>query len=125
MLLKEIHVRAVLVLLWAFALTMALSPRPPELPTDLLSDKAQHMLAFAVLTALARVGFGKLPDRLILVRMSLAGAAIEVLQAIPALHRDCDWRDWLADTLAVAAVLLVMRCLPWRKLMAQPADQGL
>ncbi|MFA7604451.1 MAG: hypothetical protein WCY29_15740 [Novosphingobium sp.] len=119
--LKEIHVRAVLLLLWAFALAMALNPRPPELPTDLLNDKSQHMLAFAVLTAFARAGFGKLSDRLILVRMSLAGAAIELLQAIPALHRDCDWRDWLADTLAVAAVLLVMRCLPWRRLVTQPA----
>ena len=46
------------------------------------------------------------------------GALIEVFQAIPALHRDCDWRDWLADTLAVAGVLLVLRLVPWRKLTA-------
>jgi hypothetical protein len=76
------------------------------------------VLAFAVLAVVARLGFSRAPDRSILERMSFAGALIEMLQAIPSLHRDCDWRDWVADTLAVAAVLAVMRVLPWRRLVA-------
>ena len=35
-------------------------------------------------------------------RLSFLGALIEVLQAIPELHRDCDIRDWIADTAAIA-----------------------
>lgn len=118
---REIHVRVLLVALWCFTLTMALLPKPPKLPIDQMGDKFEHILAFAVLGALARIAFGRASDRLILERMSFAGALIELFQSIPALHRDCDWRDWVADTLAVAAVLLVLRLLPWRRLVGQAA----
>jgi hypothetical protein len=37
--------------------------------------------------------------------LSAFGAIIEVLQAIPALNRDSDPVDWLADTVAAALVL--------------------
>ena len=42
-------------------------------------------------------------------RLSIHGALIEVLQSIPALHRDCDIMDWVADTAVVIGVLLVVR----------------
>ena len=113
--LKEIHVRAAFYALCVFALTMALLPKPPLLPTAELGDKFQHVLAFTLLAVFARLGFGQAPDWLILERMSFGGALIEVFQAIPALHRDCDWRDWVADTLAVTTVLLILRLVPWRR----------
>ena len=48
-------------------------------------------------------------------RLSFLGAMIEVAQAIPALHRDCDIRDWVADSLAILAVTLVANLLmQWR-----------
>jgi hypothetical protein len=93
----------------AFTLFMALTPKPPHLPTDAFGDKFEHMLAFAVLAFLARFAFRSITDWVILVRLSLLGALIEVLQAIPALHRDSDWRDWLADTVAVGLALIAMR----------------
>ena len=34
---------------------------------------------------------------------------IEVIQAIPSLHRDCDWHDWLADTIGVMVSLGIIR----------------
>jgi hypothetical protein len=37
---------------------------------------------------------------------------IELVQAIPALHRDSDVKDWIADTLAAGVVLLFVR--RWR-----------
>ena len=40
---------------------------------------------------------------------------IEVLQSIPALHRDCDIRDWIADTVAIAVVLLIVGALSRRR----------
>jgi len=44
--------------------------------------------------------------------LSLVGAVIEVIQAIPALHRDSDVLDWLAVTIAVGSILLLVR---WRR----------
>jgi hypothetical protein len=92
-----------------FTIFMALTPHPPSLPIDRLGDKFEHMLAFATLAFLARFAFRAMSDWAILIRLSVVGIAIEVLQAIPSLHRDCDWRDWLADTIAVAVVLTVAR----------------
>ena len=41
----------------AFTLFMALSPKPPHMPTDRFGDKFEHVLAFATLTFLARLAF--------------------------------------------------------------------
>jgi hypothetical protein len=103
------RMRVLFVLALAVTLFFALVPHPPHLPIDRFGDKFEHVLAFAVLALLARLGFTAVADAAILVRLSLLGATIELLQAIPVLHRDCDWRDWLADTIAVAVVLLVLR----------------
>ncbi len=99
-----------LTLFWAalaFAVVMALLPEPPHLPTDGFGDKFQHMLAFATLSLLAALAWPRAELLRIGERLSFVGALIEVLQAIPALHRDCDIRDWIADTIAIAVVLLI------------------
>lgn len=102
--------RLVFFLALAFAVVMALLPHPPTTPLE-HHDKLQHMLAFATLAGLAAAGFPTAPLFRIGERLSFAGALIEVTQAIPALHRDCDIRDWMADTLAVAVVLLVVAAI--------------
>ncbi|HVR90890.1 MAG TPA: VanZ family protein [Novosphingobium sp.] len=91
-----------------FAVTMAVVPKPPHLPIDRFGDKFAHMLAFATLAALAMIGFGSGRRWRIVERLSFLGAAIEVVQSIPALHRDCDVRDWVADTLTVLVVVVIM-----------------
>src|SRR5205814_2973267 len=95
----------------AFALVMALLPHPPELPGE-PSDKLQHMAAFATLGVLGAWAYAATGLLQLLASLSLFGALIEVLQAIPAIHRDSDVKDWIADTLAAALVLLVVR---WRR----------
>lgn len=100
-----------LVLFWAalvFAVTMALLPYPPHIPSDRLGDKANHMIAFAVLTVLATAAFPAMPRWQRAERLSFLGALIEVAQAIPALHRDCDIRDWVADTAAIVVLTLIV-----------------
>lgn len=87
----------------AFAVTMALLPHPPGLIE--VGDKSQHMLAFAVLAVLAAWSYPAASLLRLGERLSFLGALIEVLQAIPALHRDCDIRDWIADTVAISVVL--------------------
>ena len=86
------------------ATVLAVMPQPPQLPTDRFGDKVNHMLAFATLAALAAAGWPRASRWRVIERLSFLGALIEVVQSIPALHRDCDIRDWIADTLAVAAV---------------------
>lgn len=96
-------------LFWAalvFALVMAWLPHPPQpLP---MQDKFQHMLAFGTLTILAVAGYPRAELLRIGERLSFVGALIEVVQNIPALHRDCDIKDWLADTVVIIAVLMVV-----------------
>lgn len=93
----------------AGAVTLALLPHPPHIPV--FGDKAQHMLAFGILAMLGNFGFPRMAKVRLGERLSFLGALVEVLQAIPALHRDCDIRDWIADTIAIAAVLVVLHLL--------------
>lgn len=90
----------------AFALVMAVLPQPPQLPGE-PDDKVQHMIAFATLGLLGSWAYPALSLVRLLVGLSLFGAIIELIQAVPALHRDADPLDWVADTAAAAAVLLV------------------
>ena len=93
--------------LLAFTTFMALSPKPPATPLDQMGDKFTHMTAFAVLTLVARIGYPNASPLRVLERMALFGALIEVFQAIPGLHRNCDWRDWVADMAAAGAMLVI------------------
>ncbi|MEG3171789.1 hypothetical protein U1708_06140 [Sphingomonas sp. ZB1N12] len=100
--------RVALILAIMFAVTMALLPKPPHMPIDQFGDKAGHMLAFATMALLAALSFPTAKLFRIGERLSFLGAMIEVLQSIPSLHRDCDIHDWIADTLAITVVLLVV-----------------
>jgi len=98
------------VLFWialTFAVTMALVPKPPAVMGD-MGDKYQHMIAFATLALLASAAYRQAPPLRIAERLSFVGALIEVLQSIPALHRDCQIMDWVADTGAILAMLAVV-----------------
>lgn len=96
-----------------FAFVMATLPNPPEIPWH-PEDKIQHMTAFVVLTVLAIPAFPRLRPIHIVLSLSAFGGLIELVQAIPALHRDADWLDWLADTVAIfgaAGITLLLRRL--------------
>jgi VanZ family protein len=68
-------------------------------------DKLMHFSAFAALTTIALLGYGRSRPLLVGALMSGFGALIEVLQGLPLFHRDASVADWIADTLAVIAVL--------------------
>ena len=72
-----------------------------------MGDKFHHMLAFAVMTSLALLAWPGAERLRIIERLSFLGAMIEVAQAIPVLQRDCDIRDWVADTLSILAVVAI------------------
>lgn len=90
----------------AFALVMAIVPKPPALPIDDFGDKFAHMLAFFTLSVLAGTGWPRTSLLRAALWLSAVGAGIEVIQAIPQLHRDSDWRDWIADSAAIAVAMV-------------------
>ena len=89
-----------------FAVTMAVLPHPPKVPIE--GDKYQHMLAFGVLTILCVIAYPKAELLRLGERLSFLGAMIELVQSVPALHRDCDIMDWVADTAIIIGVLAVV-----------------
>ena len=105
---RTLLTRTALIVALVFAVTMALLPKPPHMPIDQFGDKFEHMLAFATIALLAALSFPTARLFRIGERLSFLGALIEVLQSIPSLHRDCDIRDWIVDTLAITVVLLVV-----------------
>jgi hypothetical protein len=101
------HRRALRILFWAaaaFAFVMAINPHPPHFPGE-PGDKVEHIAAFASLAALAAAAWPERNYAAIGLALSYFGAIIEIVQAIPALHRDCDIMDWAADTAALTLVL--------------------
>jgi len=82
-------------------------------------DKIQHILAFLTLAALAAVAYPRTSLLRIGVLLSTFGVLIELVQLIPALNRDGDPTDWIADTLAIAVVATgVWAVRHWRRGMA-------
>ena len=83
---------------------MAVLPQAPGLPLE-VGDKVQHMLAFFTLGALAAAGWRERRLLVLFAALAAFGAAIELFQAIPALHRDAEVLDWLADMAATGTAL--------------------
>jgi hypothetical protein len=116
--------RIVFAVALVFTLAMALLPHPPTLEFDDFGDKFHHALAFVTLTLLASLAYPAARPLRIGERLSFLGAVIEVLQSIPALHRDCEALDWVTDTIAIILALALVagvRRLRRRRAVARDA----
>lgn len=71
-------------------------------------DKANHALAFLVLTVLTGRGWPDLSRGLLILIMLAAGLGIELVQGVPQIGRDADVWDVVADGVGVAAGLAVL-----------------
>ena len=90
------------------ALLLALLPAVDD-PLSNMWDKLKHALVFAFLSGLAAFGWRDTPLFRIGERLSFFGALIEVFQSIPSLHRDCEPKDWVADTLAIGVAMILIK----------------
>jgi VanZ family protein len=97
---------------FAFSLVMAVLPHPPHLPWE-PGDKVEHLAAFVTLSFMSAWAYPRTPLFQLLVRLSLFGALIELVQGLPMLNRDSDPMDWLSDTVAAAVALAIAYW--WRK----------
>ena len=99
--------RVLLAVALVLTCVLAVVPHEPSILNRLV-DKEQHALAFGVLALLAAIAYPQASLSRTGERLSLLGAVIEVVQAMPQVHRDCDIFDWLTDTLAIVVVLAIV-----------------
>ena len=89
---------------------------PPSQALQLVPwDKALHFIAFYGLTGLAVAAFPRHPLWVIAAALSAFGAFIEFVQGLSFVHRDRDFWDWVADTIAIAAAMAPMLLVWWRR----------
>jgi hypothetical protein len=106
---------AQLTFLAAMVFTFYSAVIPPTQAVQLVPwDKAEHFIAFYGLTGLAVAAFPRRSPVGLAALLSAFGALIEVVQGLPIVHRDEDFWDWVADTLAIIAALSPMLLVPWR-----------
>jgi VanZ family protein len=77
-------------------------------------DKAEHFLAFYVLTGLAVAAFPRGSLFGIAAALSAFGAVIEFLQGLSFVGRDRDFQDWVTDTVAIGMALAPILLVWWR-----------
>jgi hypothetical protein len=91
---------------------------PPRQAVQLVPwDKAEHFLAFYALTGLAVAGFPRRNLFVIAALLSAFGAFIEFVQGLSIVHRDRDFWDWVADTVAITMALAPMILVWWRRVV--------
>ena len=89
----------------AVILWFALNPQPPQIAVQ---DKYQHGFAFMVLCFLLAIAYPRLRWFHLFLILSALGGAIELVQAIPVLHRDSSMADWIVDMIAIVLALLLI-----------------
>ncbi|WP_174301014.1 hypothetical protein [Caulobacter sp. S45] len=115
-----IAARAALVVCVLLTAWGAFSPATAMRPHLFPWDKAEHFSAFFALTACALAAFPKVRIEWIAAALSACGALVELIQGLPFVHRDMDVKDWVADTVAVLAVVGVVLVARLRRELAKP-----
>jgi len=90
----------------AFIVYASLAPQPP-VPTDVLSDKLEHYLAYLSLALLGSGIASPARLRFTLLRCFLLGAALEIAQALFTEHRMAEWGDLAANVAGILTAWLI------------------
>jgi hypothetical protein len=109
--------RAAQFLFWSAAIfTLVCAVLPYEHTIHIFKwDKAEHFLAFYVLTGLAIAAFPRANLFIIAAALSGFGAFIEFVQGLSWVGRDRDFQDWVTDTISIGMAMLPMLAVWWRK----------
>ncbi len=92
---------------WVLACIVLLAALAPgRVAPNILPDKVQHFLSFAVLAFVGAAAWRRRSLLILGIGPIALGGAIELLQATPFINRDAEVGDWLADALGTLVVLL-------------------
>jgi VanZ family protein len=83
-------------------------------------DKAEHFLAFYVLTGLAVAAFPRGNLLMLAAALSGFGAFIEFVQGLSWVGRDRDFQDWVTDTISIGMAMIPMIAVWWRRQFQGP-----
>ncbi len=86
--------------------------RHPQLVPGRPSDKLQHVVAFLDWRASGRIAFLQAPP--LRIGLWLCAFGGELAQTVPALNRDRDICDWIADAATVATMLVLTEMIRMR-----------
>ncbi|MEP2988156.1 MAG: teicoplanin resistance protein VanZ [Parasphingorhabdus sp.] len=75
-------------------------------PTVFADDKLNHILAFFVLSLMARILWPRINVLILASMLTVFGGAIELLQFSMGLGRQADWMDFAADVFAILLGIL-------------------
>ncbi|WP_417622828.1 hypothetical protein [Parasphingorhabdus sp.] len=82
---------------------LVISTMPAEdAPTVFADDKLNHILAFFILSLMARILWPRVNVVILFVMLMVFGGSIELLQLVMGFGRDADWMDFGADIIAIA-----------------------
>lgn len=91
---------------------LAISVMPAEdAPIVFADDKLNHMLAFFVLSFMARLLWPRINTLILFSMLAIFGGGIELLQLVMNTGRDSDWMDFAADILAIIIGMLSAQAL--------------
>ncbi len=86
---------------------LAISLMPAEdAPVVFADDKLNHILAFFILSFMARILWSRVNTLILFSMLTVFGGGIEILQLAMGFGRDADWMDFAADVLAIALGML-------------------
>lgn len=95
---------------WAYGAVVlavfALAVAPVKDSAIPISDKLNHFAAFYVLGLFGGLAFPRCALWKLALALSAYGGAIEIIQGLPFVGRDCDALDWVTDCVAVACATL-------------------
>lgn len=104
-------------LAWSVAMAWLAFQPPTGVDSGLPWDKANHALAFIVLTVLVGRGWPTLSRGALFLMMLAAGVGIELVQGLPQIGRDADVADVVAD---VAGIVAGLGLLAWLERAREP-----
>jgi hypothetical protein len=112
----SILLRVAQIVFWtAVIFTMVCAVLPSQHVIHLFKwDKAEHFLAFYVLTGLAIAAFPRGNLFIIAAALSAFGAFIELVQGFSFVGRDRDFQDWMTDTIAIGMAMAPILAVWWR-----------
>lgn len=110
---------------WALLFTATHTPKLPPVAT-VVSDKLEHVIGYGILATLLNLCLrARDPVRpnigmIVLLVLMVYGVIDELLQAMPFIHRSCEFLDWCADVTGASIAVVLLWLIATRSASPSP-----